>query len=295
MKRILIVFLVAALLGAGLFFFASMFQDATFALLEPKGMIAREQRTLMLTAIGMMSLIVLPVVFLILFFAWRNREGGHGNVHQTGEARDSSSREIMWWILPSFIVFFLAIITWNATHALDPYRPIESGEEPMTIQVVALNWKWLFIYPEENIASVNLVAFPEDTPIRFELTADRAPMNSFWIPELGGQMYAMGEMVSTLHLIADEKGEFPGFAAEINGKGFSGMKFVARATSREDFDAWTESVKQSSPSLTNEEYEKLVLPSENNPQATYSSVEDGLYNAIVRESAPPHDMSAMNH
>jgi cytochrome o ubiquinol oxidase subunit 2 len=162
---------------------------------------------------------------------------------------------------------------------------------------VALQWKWLFIYPEQNIATVNFVEFPNSTPVNFQLTAD-APMNSFWIPELGGQMYAMPGMSTQLHLMADRPGEFNGSAAEISGKGFSGMKFIAKATSQKDFDTWVKSVKQSSNMIDLSKYNKLAEPSENNPVITYASVEKDLYNSIIMKFMPAMDnmhMEGMTH
>ena len=138
----------------------------------------------------------------------------------------------------------------------------------MTIQVVALQWKWLFIYPEEKIASVNFVQFPKETPIHFEITAD-APMNSFWIPHLGGQIYAMPKMKTELHLIANEAGDFRGSSANLSGEGFAGMHFIARASSEEDYHQWVESAKQSSKLLNFEEYNQLAAPSQNNPVEIY--------------------------
>lgn len=178
------------------------------------------------------------------------------------------------------IVATIAAITWKATHHLDPYKPINSKVEPVKIQVVALRWKWLFIYPKQNIATINFVQFPKDTPVNFELTSD-APMNSFWIPSLSGQIYAMTGMSTKLHLVADKEGDYPGSAAEINGVGFSGMKFTARSSTKDQFDEWVAGVKRDGKALSAKSYEKLSLPSINESVAHYSSVESGLYNKII--------------
>src|SRR5690606_1455086 len=137
------------------------------------------------------------------------------------------------------------IVTWHKTHELDPFKPIESDKKTLTIQVVALQWKWRFIYPEENIATINLVQFPENTPIHFEITAD-APMNSFLIPSLGGQIYAMPNMKTELNLIANKRGDFRGISANLSGEGFSGMNFIARSSTEKEYRNWVESVQISS-------------------------------------------------
>src|SRR5262249_6679452 len=143
------------------------------------------------------------------------------------------------------IIAPMAVITWRSAHELDPYKPLQSEARPLMIQVVALDWKWLFIYPEEGIATVNFIQFPVHTPIQFTLTADGSPMNSFWIPQLSGQIYSMTGMTTPLHIIADEPGEYAGRANELNGKGFADMHFVAKATSQSEFDEWVASVKGS--------------------------------------------------
>jgi cytochrome o ubiquinol oxidase subunit 2 len=181
----------------------------------------------------------------------------------------------------------MSIITWEATHRIDPHKPIASDVKPLTIQVVALQWKWLFIYPEQGIATVNYIAFPEDTPLTFTLTAD-GPMSSFWIPQLGGQLYAMTGMAQSLHLIADNQGEFRGSNAEISGSGFATMKFTAKATSQREFERWIDQVKHSPHKLTFEEYNKLAQPSEDTPPLFYNSTEKDLFTTIMmRFMLPP--------
>jgi cytochrome o ubiquinol oxidase subunit 2 len=177
----------------------------------------------------------------------------------------------------------MIVITWKATHALDPFKPLKKELKPLTIQVVALDWKWLFLYPEQGIGAVNLVQFPEHTPIHFELTADGSPMNSFWIPELSGQIYAMSGMVTQLHMMADGPGVYTGRAAEINGKGFADMTFIVKSTARSDFDAWVKHVKQSPLKLTESVYNELVKPSTAHPITLYSDVQNALFAKIVEK------------
>lgn len=264
-----------------------------FAMLSPKGLIARQERDLLLAAVLLMLVVVAPVYFLIFFFAFKYR-AGKSEAKYSPDLQSGKLSTFILWAIPIAIIFVLSIINWKSTHALDPYKPIASAAKPVTIQVVALRWKWLFIYPEQNIASVNFVEFPAGAPVNFELTSDGL-MNSFWIPQLGGQMYAMAGMETHLHLQADEPGEYNGSAAEINGPGFAGMKFVAKSTSTEDFNAWLTTVKTSANALNLEAYNKLAEPSENNPKVLYSSAEKDLYNTIMMKfMAPGSDMQHMD-
>lgn len=171
---------------------------------------------------------------------------------------------------------------------MDPFKPIASENKPITIQVVALQWKWLFIYPEEKIATVNFVQIPQHTPIRFEITAD-APMNSFWIPHLGGQIYAMPKMRSILHLIAHDAGDFRGSSANLSGEGFAGMHFITRATPDDAYQQWIASAKQSPYLLNAEEYERLAAPSKNNPVMVYLLKEENLFNQIIMKYMLPRE------
>jgi cytochrome o ubiquinol oxidase subunit 2 len=181
----------------------------------------------------------------------------------------------------------MSVISWQATHRLDPYAPLASAVRPLTIQVIAMNWKWLFVYPEQGIATVNYVAIPAKTPITFALTADSAPMNSFWIPQLSGQMYAMPGMTTPLRVIADTTGEYAGRAAEINGEGLAGMTFTVKAVTQADFLDWVSSVKQSAPPLTDEAYKELLKPAADVAPAYYSSVASGLYSGVVMKYMMP--------
>ncbi|NDD59526.1 MAG: cytochrome ubiquinol oxidase subunit II, partial [Chlamydiae bacterium] len=176
--------------------------------------------------------------------------------------------------------------TWKSTHDLNPYKPIATSQKPLKIQVVALQWKWLFIYPEQGIATLNFVQFPEKTPVSFEITAD-APMNSFWIPQLGGQIYAMPAMVSQLNLIADEQGSFRGVSANLSGDGFAGMTFVAKASSETEFHQWVNSVRRSGNFLNLKEYNRLVKPSAYCPEAFYLLKEDNLFDHILMKYKAP--------
>ncbi len=249
------------------------------AVLNPKGMIGIKQKELLVTATWLMMIVVIPVYIMTLLFAWRYREK-NTKAKYTPDWEHNHLAEVLWWGIPFVIILALAIITWKSSHSLDPSKPIASDKKTLTIQAVALDWKWLFIYPEQGIATVNWVQFPEKTPIHFEISAD-APMNSFWIPELGGQIYAMPAMKTELYLIADETGSFKGLSSNISGVGFAGMTFTAKASSLEDFDAWVEEVKHSPKALTMAAYEELARPSSYDPVSLYTLEVPDLFDRIV--------------
>ena len=267
-----------------------------FLIFDPQGFSATRERDLIVTAVAVMLVIVVPV--LAAFFTFARRYRARPGADAAPEAPEDGKRlpEFFWWLLPCAVVAVLGVITWRTAHALDPQQPIPAGDpaaQPLTIDVVALDWKWLFIYPQQGIATVNFVEFPVNAPLDFELTAGDAPMNSFWIPQIGGQMYAMPGMVNHLHLMATAPGDFAGSAAEINGPGFAGMKFVAKSVSEPDFQAWAASVRNGTSSpLTKEAYNALAAPSAYNPQAFYSSVGPNLYNSIVGKYLAPRAASS---
>lgn len=252
--------------------------------LNPKGLIGEKQKDLLLLATLIMLFIVIPVFILTFFIAWKYR-ASNKEAKYNPNWDSSHVAEALWWGVPLIMIIVLSVITWRACHELDPFKPIASSAKPLRVQVVALQWKWLFIYPEQNIASVNYLQFPEQIPIEFEITSD-APMNSFWIPELGGQVYAMSGMKSKLSLIANGVGSYRGFSANISGHGFSGMTFMAHSSSQEDFDQWVVSVKQS-PSLGLEEYKQLAEPSEYNAPATFMVPDGTLFDWIVMKYMMP--------
>ncbi len=279
MKQIKFIIAILALFGMALgIFFVLGGENALVT--HPKGIIARSQLNLITTNILLMLIVIVPTFILLFVTVWKHRAKNSEAKYEPEQSR-GAFRELILWIIPSVVVVVMALITWKATHELDPYKPIQSEVKPLTIQVVALDWKWLFIYPEQGIASVNFVQFPERTPIHFELSADGSPMNSFWLPQLSGQIYSMTGMVTQLHIMADGIGVYKGKAAEINGKGYAGMTFVAKSTSQADFEDWVVHVKQSSGQLTGPIYSELVIPSENHPVALYSSFEEDLFNKIV--------------
>lgn len=248
-------------------------------LLDPKGQVGLDERNLIITATLLMLLVVVPVIVMTFLFAWKYRASNTDAVY-TPKWSHSTKIEIAVWAIPVLIIIALGYVTYKSTHALDPYKPLESDVKPVTIQVVSMDWKWLFIYPEQGIATVNKIVFPANTPINFQITSDTV-MNSFFIPGLGGQIYAMAGMQTKLHLIANENAEFDGISANYSGAGFTGMKFKAIATSQADFDAWVSDVKKAPKQLEKAEYEALSKPSQNNPVELYSSFTPNLFQTIV--------------
>lgn len=259
-------------------------------LLDPKGLIAADEKVIIMTAMLLMLLIIIPLIVLTLLFAWRYRST-NSKARYEPEWAHSTLIEVICWSVPAIIITILAIITWISSHTLDPYRPLSHNKkEPIVIQVVSLDWKWLFIYPHEQIATVNFVQFPIDTPVKFLITSQGA-MNSFLIPQLAGQIYAMAGMQATLHLSTSTPGDYMGFSANFSGDGFSDMRFIARASSQNDFNKWVETVKKSaSPKLTIENYQLLTKPSNRHPVSYYTAAKENLFEIVVMQNMMPvHD------
>lgn len=285
--------IILGLMGLGILT-TLLLQGVDITLFNPKGLIASEQRKLMIISVGVLLVIAIPTLTLFYFFAWKYRESNEKATYDPN-ARDSKFLVFSLWAVPSVFMLALAFVMWPATHRLEPQKLIASSTKPLTIQVVAMRWKWLFIYPEQKIATVNFVQIPLGTPVQFEISADEAPMSSFWIPHLGGQLYAMTGHVNRLNLMADTVGDYPGSSAEINGAGFAGMKFVARASSGEDFDLWVQDTQQSSGILDGAEYDKLLTPSQNNPAAFYSTIDTGLYDKMLMKYTGSHGPQSAKH
>lgn len=257
----------------------------SIAVLFPKGIIALEQRNLLFIIQAIMLLVIVPVYIFTFIFSWKYSATNPKGKYDP-DLVDSHVAEIFWWGVPLVLTGVIAVLTWVKTYELDPYKPLISDNKPIKIQVVALQWKWLFIYPEENIATVNFFQFPLNTPLHFEITAD-APMNSFWIPHLGGQIYAMPAMRTQLHLIADAIGDFSGVSANLSGEGFAGMHFIARASTQEDYEKWLAETKESSNTLTSDAYTQLAVPSQNVPPQFYQLKDSRLFDQIIMKYMTP--------
>lgn len=257
-------------------------------ILSPAGEVARQQRNLILQSTGLMLLIIVPVIVLTLFFARKYRQGNKDAVYDP-EWHHSTQLEVAIWSAPLAIIIALGAITWLSTHTLDPYRqlthadsahPFPPSAKRLNIQVVALDWKWLFFYPDLNIATVNEVAAPVDTPISFKLTSATV-MNSFFVPALAGQIFTMAGMETQLHAVINREGVYKGFSANYSGSGFSRMDFNFRGLTPAGFDRWVAQAKQSGKRLDRAAYEQLAQPSEAVPVIYFASYENGLYNAIL--------------
>lgn len=266
-------------------------------LLSPSGDIAVQQRNLIYISTVLMLLIIVPVIILTLLFAWRYR-ASNSQAKYDPDFHHSTALELVIWSAPLLIIIALGAITWVSTHALDPYRPLSridanrslpSDVKPLTVEVVAMDWKWLFFYPEQGIATVNEMAAPVDRPIQFKITATTV-MNSFFVPALAGQIYAMPGMQTQLHAVINKPGEYEGFSANYSGPGFSGMRFAFHGMSHEAFDEWVAKTKASGDKLTREAYLKLEQPSEREPVRRYAEVAPGLYDAILNRCVEPNRM-----
>lgn len=254
------------------------------ALLNPKGQIGLEQRSLILTAFGLMMIVVIPAILMAVGFAWKYRASNKDAKYSPNWSH-SNKVEAVVWTVPILIIIFLAVLTWKTTHSLEPSKALaDNGEKTVTIEVISMDWKWFFIYPEQGIATINEVAFPANTNVQFKITSNSV-MNSFFIPRLGSQIYAMAGMQTNLHLIANEAGTYDGISASYSGPGFSGMKFKAIATpDRAGFDQWVAKVKQSSGSINDmAAYEKIAAPSEYNKVEYFSSVKPNLFKDVTNK------------
>ncbi|GAB6261722.1 ubiquinol oxidase subunit II [Photobacterium sp. R1] len=272
------------ILSGGFVFFMSLFlSGCQFALLDPKGRIGVAEKDLIITSLLLMLIVVIPVILMTFYFAFKYRESNTGETY-TPEWSHSTKIELVVWTVPIIIIAILGTITWRSTHALDPRQPIESTVEPMKIEVVSLDWKWLFIYPDQNIATINEVAFPKGVPVEFHVTSNSV-MNSFFIPQLGSQIYAMTGMLNKLHLIADEAGVFDGISAGYSGHGFSGMKFKALALEDQaTFDEWVQKVQASDNQMkTLNDFQTIAKPSENVPVSYYSHVPSDMLLTILNQ------------
>lgn len=263
------------------------------ALLHPAGTIALKERGALFFVAALGLSLIIPILIAAFVIAFHYREGNPKAVYQPMWNR-SKKLEIFRWGLLSTVIGILCIFIWQVAHDLDPYKPLTSPVKPVRIQVVALQWRWLFIYPEYHIATINTLIIPEKTPINFELTAD-APMSSFWIPNLSGQIYSMAGMSTKTHLLASTTGEFPGYNAEISGVGFANMRFTAKVVTDKDFTDWIRSSEKSGQSLTFEKYKQLAKPSTDTKNMIFRLVDQNLYNKIMMQFIPSADPMHKGH
>jgi cytochrome o ubiquinol oxidase subunit 2 len=238
------------------------------------------ERRLIYIALLLSAIVVLPVYALAIAIVLRYRTGNTKAKKYHPDWDRSWLLETVWWSIPIIIIGILSVITWQSSQELDPYRALASSAKPIPVQVVALDWKWLFIYPEQHVASVNMLEVPVLTPVDFTITSDSV-MNSFWIPSLGSQIYAMPGMATQLHLMADKVGDYHGTPANISGKGFSEMTFSVRAVSGSSFNEWVRTTQKAPTHLDLPAYNNLAKPSTIRSPLYYSQPTNGLYNYIV--------------
>jgi cytochrome o ubiquinol oxidase subunit II len=256
--------------------------------MEPAGQIGAKERNLIWMGVGLSVLVVIPVYVMTIAIALKYNERNHRTkkIQYSPDWDRSRLFEGLWWGIPIVIIGILSVITWCSSHSLDPYRPLDATVRPVTLEVVALDWKWLFIYPQQNVASVNMLEVPENTPINFDITSDTV-MNSFWIPQLGSQIYAMPGMSTQLHLEANKLGTFAGSSANISGVGFAHMTFTTKSVSAADFNKWLAHAHASQHSLDTASYNQLAQPTIGHAVTYYSSVQPGLYNELVVKYMTP--------
>src|SRR5215204_2770031 len=249
-------------------------------IINPKGPIAEAQRDILFRGLAIMLIVVIPVFVLTFWFAWRYRASNTMSLYEADWM--SAKVDAIIWVVPALIVISLGVHVWVYTHKLDPYKLLQSSVEPVEVQVVAQDWKWLFIYPAQGVATVNELAFSSEVPLRLKITSDTV-MNSFFIPALGGQIYAMAGMQTQLNLRANEPGRFVGRNTQYSGRGFSDQHFAAIAMTPLDFDVWIKQVGLSPKKLDAGTYAELAKPSAAHPVVHYSRVESGLFDGIIRK------------
>jgi cytochrome o ubiquinol oxidase subunit II len=266
---------------------ASALGGCSQGILDPQGPIASAERLLLINSTAIMLVVVVPVIIATLVFAWWYRSSNTRASRGTDESYEGRI-EFVVWSIPALTVILLSGVIWIGSHQLDPRAPIPGTSRPLRVDVVSLDWKWLFIYPEQGIAAVNQLVIPAGTPVGFRLTSATV-MNSFFVPQLGSQIYTMGGMTTHLNLLADKPGEFPGFSANFSGAGFSEMRFVVKSVPVGDFTAWLEQVRGTGSALDEAGYAELAKPSKAVPPTTYRSVEPKLFERIIEQTVagPP--------
>lgn len=283
-KNLIPIFLLAGLPMASQACEGEGCSQTPWTLMNPMGPIGADEKTLILEAFALMLLVVVPVIVMTIVFAWRYR-AGNSSATYSPKWDNSHKIEIVVWSVPTLIVIALSVLVWRSSHALNPYTPLAAEVEPVEVQAVSLDWKWLFIYPRLGVASVNQLVFPANTPVNFKITSDTV-MTSFFIPQLGSQIYAMAGMQTQLNLLAEQQGSYRGMNSQFSGDGFSGMHFDAVATTDQGFKDWVASAKASGAKLDQAALEELEKPTENAPVEYFASVKPGLFSDILRKYMP---------
>jgi len=258
---------------------AALLAGCTQGVLDPHGPIASGERQILFNSLGIMLAIVIPTIIATLGVAYWFRASNARATYLPNFVY-SGRLELLVWSIPAMTVLLVGGVAWVGAHRLDPRTPIPSASAPLQVQVVSLDWKWLFIYPEQGVASINQLTLPVDTPVSFELTSSSV-MNSFFVPQLGSQIYTMSGMATHLWLEADEPGTYPGLSANFSGDGFADMRFDVNVISAAAFEQWVSATRASGPVLDAAAYADLAKPSHTVAPSTYRSVASGLFNQIL--------------
>lgn len=258
---------------------ALLLSGCDLALFDSSGVTGKQIGDTILLTMGLMLIVVIPTILMSIWIPYKYHASKSDESYDP-EWEHSSKIEFFAWGVPIVIIVVLATITYFTSYSLDPRKELVSDKKPLTIQVVAMDWKWLFLFPEEKIATVNEVAFPVDRPVEFLVTS-QSTMNSFFIPKLGGQIYAMAGMENRMNLMGNEIGEYRGISANYSGFGFAGMRFTAKVTSDEDFDKWVEGVKASGKVLTDAEYDRLIEKTRDHKVEYFSSINPLQFKNII--------------
>ena len=253
--------------------------------LDPHGPVGKAERIILYDATAIMLAVVIPVIVLTLVFAWWFR-AKNSRARYRPDWEYSGRIEMIIWSIPALVILFLGGIAWTGSHDLDPPKPIQASTTPLDIEVISLDWRWLFIYPHEGIASLNRVVVPAGVPLRFRLTSTTV-MNSFLVPQLGSQIYTMPNMVTRLNLEADQPGTFEGLSAQFSGDGFSGMRFDVESMPADQFAQWVAAARATGPELDDAAYRGLLRQSQNVRPYSYRAVQPGLFNRVVMQNLPP--------
>jgi cytochrome o ubiquinol oxidase subunit II len=255
------------------------------AQLQPAGPVSDAERKILLDSVVIMLAIVVPTIIATLGVAWWYR-GSNARARRLPDFVYSGRIELIVWSIPTLVIIFLGGIAWISSHDLDPAQPLPAKAAPIDIQVVSLDWKWLFIYPKLGIASINRLVVPAGVPLHLTVTS-ASVWNAFWVPQLGSMLYCMNGMAGTLYLEADHPGTYHGESAMVSGDGFADMHFDTDAVHQDQFDAWVASTRSTGPALDDAAYRELLKQNVPPHPFTYSSVRSGLFADIVMQRLPP--------
>ncbi len=259
-------------------------------LLDPKGVVASDEKKLLIDTMALMLIVVIPVIIMSFAFAWHYRKRNKKAKYSPNWAH-SKTLEAICWGIPCVIIVILGVITWISTHQLDPYRKLNIKGKPLLVQAVALPWKWLFLYPEQKVAAQNKLVIPQNRQVEFWITSDNVPMSAFFIPQLGSQIYSMAGMRTKLHLYSQHIGTYDGMNTQYNGAGFSDMHFQVQVVSQQAFKKWSTHLANSDHKVLNlNEYKKIRKPQEKAPVVLFSNFRKGLFKRIIMQYMKPNHL-----